>query len=531
MRVIGYSISDGIITNTDGETCNKPPYLEFLLTRKPESIKVFWNLSYNIANLLKLINVTKEEGKKLQSNTELFIPPYRLRFIPGKFFSVHKNVTTGFFNDASQYFKISGNDFLKSPFRQATEAKEIGEKVFNSFNELGLQPKTITSPVAAYEKAVLSKLDLPTVDDLPEEAGLYAYNCCKNNWVEAFKIGHFEKAYDFDLNSAYPYQLMHLLDTREGEWKKRTDLFLHDRVVLGYYRVELDCTSDFHPFLYSLLRSDGDSRNYTPRGERTEEYLTLKQIYYCRLNNLGKINIIDGWSWIPNKDPRLVSKPLKQQMSWLYSQKLESYSNPYKLSAVKRVMAGVYGKLLQQNPESGEFGKWFNPVWAAEVECNNQIAVADFAIKNEILPISIAVDGLISDKYIDIPVSNKIGDWRYNGEKEVLCVGSGTVAIKGEKGEGDFSLDFDWLKSEIEKNPEATEYQLNKMSPITLAVAINENKWKNLGELHEVTKTVDIRYEEKRCYKNFPKNGRELLNNKYESEAWDIGTLIGREII
>ena len=35
-------------------------------------------------------------------------------------------------------------------------------------------------------------MDLPKWSDCVD-AGRYAYNCCKHNWVEAFKIGHWDK--------------------------------------------------------------------------------------------------------------------------------------------------------------------------------------------------------------------------------------------------------------------------------------------------------------------------------------------------
>ena len=54
------------------------------------------------------------------------------------------------------------------------------------------------SSIRAYEKVVLSQMDLPKWSDCID-AGRYAYNCCKHNWVEAFKIGHWDKTWDYDI--------------------------------------------------------------------------------------------------------------------------------------------------------------------------------------------------------------------------------------------------------------------------------------------------------------------------------------------
>lgn len=117
-----------------------------------------------------------------------------------------------------------------------------------------------------------------------------------------------------------------------------------------------------------------------------------------------------------------------------------------------------------------------------------------------------------------------MGSWSLSSRSPAIVISSGVVAVQGkdEDATADFSLRYEWLKSEIEKNPNASEYRMTKYSPITLAVAVRQNKLARLGELEVITKTVDVDYELKRAYRETPQCGRALLRKKYRSLPWDI---------
>ena len=95
MRIIGYHASNGIIANSDGAIVTKPPFLDFLLEPKPDSIKVFYHIGYNVANLLAMIGVTEQEARKLYDTEQLYLTPYKLKYAPNKFLGLSK----GFYRD------------------------------------------------------------------------------------------------------------------------------------------------------------------------------------------------------------------------------------------------------------------------------------------------------------------------------------------------------------------------------------------------------------------------------------------------
>ena len=255
MKIIGYHINQSGIYTSEGEYCTQAPFLDFLLQPKLDTIRVFYHMEYSTANLLKLIGLTEDEARKLQENNTLHLEAYTIKHIAGKYLSLKKGhyykCPFSNFGDMNQYklaeFKSTANEneTKETCLVFAKEAQKTGEEVYNTLVSMGLHPTTLTSPIKAYEKEVLSKMDLPTVDDMPEEAGFYAYQSCQGNWLEAFQMGHWETAYDYDINSSYPSELAKLVDIRLGKFEK-SKTWMH-KAKYGYCRGIVTITAPFSP--------------------------------------------------------------------------------------------------------------------------------------------------------------------------------------------------------------------------------------------------------------------------------------------
>lgn len=198
MQIIGYHLdrdSKTIFTST-GEKCSEPPYIEFLL-KETDAIRVCYHLDFMVSNIFCLIKLTKPQLMKLYDTTELTIGSYKFKYVPKKFLSIIKDEKFVLFSDASQYMERW--DLLGDPTEKAVEARKIAVQVYNTLAKLGLHPKSIISPIATFEKEVLVKMDLPTIDDMPIEAAQYAYECCTGPIIQSYKIGRFDRCWDYDI--------------------------------------------------------------------------------------------------------------------------------------------------------------------------------------------------------------------------------------------------------------------------------------------------------------------------------------------
>jgi len=436
MRIVGYHCNNGTIVNSDKEVCTESPYLDFLLEPKDNAIKVFWNMGYDIANLLKMTNITEEQGNQLYDNLKLNLTPYTLNHFPGKYLNISKGWYSGrpyaAFYDMNQYNPISfdGNikkESVQDMIAKAQSAKETGEKVYNAFVKIGLNPKNLTSPINVYQKEVLDKISFPTVDDIKEEeAGEYAYECHNRNWTEAFKIGHWNEVFDYDINSAYPSQISKLLDIRLGKWNKIK--YFMSQAYYGYYRGTLTINPDvkISPYPYLSHDSGGFDLNYTPTG-KWETTLNQKEINFLRQHKLGEFEVKDGWIWYPSQHVMPYNKIIMELFD--AKNKCEGIER----EVIKRVMTAIYGKFLETY--DGNFGKGFNPVYGSETQIGSRLVMADVAINRSDV-IAIVVDGLMTENKI-IGINDKddeIGKWKLNSDAPCIVIGSGMIAQKGIMG-------------------------------------------------------------------------------------------------
>lgn len=524
MRVVGYHVTNtGIIANSDKEVTKEPPYFDWLLRTKPDTLKVLYYMTQDVANLCKTVNMSKEELQRLSSKgNKAYLPPYKIDYIPNRYFALHKGyywgAPFGFFADAHQFKNTEASEArtVDECIEKAKEAQEIGEDVLSALTSLGLRPKSLTSPIKTFTQEVLNKLNLSTVNDLPEEAGYYAYECCKGNWVEAFQLGHWDNVWNYDIVSAYPSQTAKLLDTRQGKWVQSKSVI--KEAAYGYCKGEINIKKDteFTPFIFKQDNDKNLVLSHNVVGKYST-FITKKELEFLEYWNQGSFDIENGWWWIPEKEVR----PLEQTINWLYLEKEKAEG--IKKVTIKRIMSAIFGKMLEIRND--DFGELMNPVWAAEIETNTRLKVADFILRHNKVKdlVHIAVDNAILSSPIETELEKNIGEWELSTISPCICTGTGAVAIRDD-GVGEFHLKYDWMKEQIEQNPEASEYEMTKMIPVTVGEACGD-KFEKLGQLQELTKVIGIGQGEKRAYKEQPQNGRELLNRTYSSSPWDISLI------
>ena len=199
--------------------------------------------------MLSTLQFDKATCKRLLVNKVIWVSGYEITYYPAKWFSLRRSQDRAWagFSNMRQYMKSQTLDNL-NPVNKAIKAQLIGEEVYTSLVELGLNPKSLTSPIATFEKEIMKDMDLPAVDDMPEEVGEMAYNCCKGTWTEAFKKGTFDHTWDYDMRSAYGSFTAELYDIRYGDWIQNTGIV--PRAAYGFCKVMVDINSAFSPILY-----------------------------------------------------------------------------------------------------------------------------------------------------------------------------------------------------------------------------------------------------------------------------------------
>jgi len=502
--MIGYRITNRFIINSEGTICDKPSFLGFLLDDHPGEVKVFYHLDADVASLLKLIRITEAEGRRLAETEKLAIPPYRMTYFPGRFFSIDAGYAPGHpysnFSNMHQYTEThyTSNNNPEIAINQAKEAAATAKEAQDTLTYLGLPTDKLTSPVAAFSKQ-LEVLNLPTIADVPQGAWELAYSALKGNWLEAFTCSYYDKAFDWDINSAYPAELAKLYDIRRGRWIKHKHPL--DQAVYGFASGYLTTRARFHPFLYS---KEGEM-SFAPVG-RWKTVLTLQEIDFLREYNLGEFEPEVGWWWLPI-GPQY--HPFEGVIKWLFEKRRGT--SGIRREFIHRLSAALWGKLAEFRGET--YGPNFCPPMATIVETNTRIKVCKTCLDLGIEPLHIATDGIITDQDLPLESSEELGAWRLSHTGRCIIGGAGFVSMEGKGSPAEFSLQFDWLYPLMKQHPRASKYTMYRYSPITLKGALNTD-FKQLGKIRRTPRAVYIGQDTKRLWRNAATTGGQLLKGK-----------------
>lgn len=542
MRIIGYHINQDGIYNSDAEFCgDKRNYLYWLLTSKPETIRVCYHLDYFVAQLLHQMGITKEQGQELHDTTQLKYGIYEINYVAGKFLNIKKNGGKYFqnFSDVSQYvddWKLSENDDAQ---QKADKAKEIGTQVYEAFIELNMNilPTSLTSPISVFSKDVIygkefirakregryvkTKMDLSNDADLQSPIGQYAYESLQGGQVEAFRVGHFEDCYDFDMVSAYGSTTANLLDVRFGKWTRNRSY--QNDAYYGYALCDVEIWSEFSPVRINGKSFIGKTQLKLPKN-------LIDLVNDC---GWGKVEPIDGVWFFPEKK----AYPFKAICEKLHEVK-QSTKSGIKKTVIKDILASIWGLRLQVDTD-GEMGDLFCSVDGVNVESEIQSKVAQFVYEHkwfELLDINIdgvkmfPKGGVTSCTVSNIPSldARGMGEWKLSAHAPTFILGSGASAVKGKETVNELSINYDSLMQMIKDNPDATEYELKKTTCRTLADALQEDNWKSLGSLITTVRHLNFN-DKKREWEDLPMCGRDLLEKQYKSIPLDITQILNVE--
>jgi hypothetical protein len=524
-KIIAYYMQGNVLYSSTGAMKTEPPYIDCLLADShPYTIQAFYNLDHAVSRLCK--KLSEDEVKTLWSTGVLIKPPYKIKYIPKSMLTIDKGEGQGrqftTISDMTQYMEAPivpnlTDDQIKEKLKSAVK---VAWDVYNAMRKLNLNPKTIVNPVRTLQNDVLDKLNLSTIDNLPYEAGEYAYNCSIGGWVETIKRGWFPKVNDWDMNGAYADQLRKLVSFDEGlgAWEKVTAL-PSDRTegMMGFFRSIYDTEADLHP----ILSTSPKTRNMTLNG-KDENWLTLKKIDFVTARKLADVKVIDGWVFTPSK----IVRPLKDIIERLQEKKI--LAEGMDKTIIKRLMNGTWGIMLQvQKAEGSAFAPSFNSAWGAEVENNVHVEVCRFCLDNGIMPLYIMTDGVGTDVDLKIESSKEMGKWKLDAVTPALVMGSGIIALKDKVGKGAFSLHYDSLMETIKAHPEYDTIHIEADGFVSMGEAIENKCIARLGETEVDIRAIKLNSDLKRCYIREPKNFGELITNTYPSIPWDVSMFLG----
>lgn len=249
------------------------------------------------------------------------------------------------------------------------------------------------------------------------EASRFAY---AGGRFELFKVGyHHDKAYSYDIRSAYPSAIRHLPNLTTGWWEHVVNPT--EIAEFGVYHIS---------FSYSQLMA-----------------VRPMPFYYRDVRSAVHFpNIVTGWYWSPEaKMTEFLGTDATISEGWIYHATDErpfswiedtyelraqwkAEGNPSQI-ALKLLMNSMYGKFAQRVGFKGNNSPtWHQLEWAGYItsHCRSRLFVGMMEAHSKNALIAVETDGIFSSQPLDsLTVGPKLGQWEHETYDALIYLQSG----------------------------------------------------------------------------------------------------------
>jgi len=504
---------------------------------------VCYNLRYDAGAILQRLpeHSLKELWKKGKTEHQGYV----YRYIPHKMLSIRRDKNTCHFWDMASFFntslekasqkilgksklEIDTKDFtpeyveqnfdkiVKYCIQDAILVKELADVLLRKFNEYGVNPRKLYSTAYVSNVYFQTKTSYPTIKrfwNYYKELVELAWLCYWGGKFEVVEKGC-DYYYQYDINSAYPYEIANLVDISKARVEYSTEYI--KEAVYGFLKAEIEIPQGvFSPVVYKRKNI-----NIYPCGKFVS-YITKQE--YDFLVKLGcKIKILQG-AWLIVRNKRY---PFRTQILKLYQykQKYKEQNNQIDYHIVKILLNSLYGKFVQLIKNETKYYAYssFNPIYASVITANVRIRMSELQNKFKSV-VAVHTDSVISTEPLDLQFSDDIGDWNLVCKGEGVIIGSGVYQIKDKTKIRGFPKEislFDLIKRGGKR------IIINEKRPLSWTEVVFHNWEKGLINRFElVKKEITPDFDKKRIWLNDYQDFSEIPQRKVKSIAYLAGLL------
>ncbi len=524
---------------SDGTAIRPSELLKVLFTRKYRGHNyVVFNLKYEQGAILADLdsasyNTLRQSGECQNNGYKYKVTGYKcLRITRGKnaitFWDMHPffqmslaSAARQFTNltkldqDASlftpEYVKDNWHKIVKYCVQDARITAELFKVVLAMAAKFGIKPTTFYSQASIAYKYFRENTDYVTVKDFWDnnrdvlKAACAAYSGGKFEVVYRGK-GHF---YEYDINSAYPYEIANLIDTTNAIVKRSVKY--QPKAVYAFLKCSLWIKEDcYHP----VAIKQGNVNIY-PVGHFTK-WVTKQEYDYLVTLPGAEIKILRGiWLFVIKKH-----YPYRDIIHKLYKVKREAKVSKDKAlyHFAWKLTNSIYGKFLQLIPKDNKLmaSTCWMPIYGAIITANVRIRIAKMQQKYPQVA-AVHTDSVIADKPCDITCGVDLGEWSLTVQGLGVLIGCGCYQIADKvrlRG-------FPFTGSLIEL--------LNKSPPIIPMASIRVYSWRQVSANNwdvelvnrfvEVVKELNINFDTKRDWSDTWQSGSEAMTKPLYSMA------------
>jgi hypothetical protein len=526
----------------------------FLFNKKNRGHAFFtWNLGYDARAIIKWLPFVLWDDLYHSIRTEY--NGIRIYYIQDKLFSIGKGKNTSTLYDIAQFYNrksldsqadfyfgehkqdkahwteyVNEHPDLEEQVRYLNEHQaEIGEycrldaeltyKLGNlmkdSFEGLGVSFNKPISGGSLAKRYLMKNTEYP-VTWKSNALNLFARSAYHGGIFSTHKLGIYHDVWDYDINSAYPYEMLNLPNWDNGEY--RLNIEKPSDTPYGWYECEFDC--EWIPY-------ETDYKIFYPIGKR-KQWITRKEYDWMKEHGY-ECEFIQGHEWIQTKEE------FESPFSWIdkmYKERQRiktEHPEDIREKAIKLLINSTYGKTAQHKPSETEVT---NYMYASYITAGTRLQIADIANEYYDSVIQIATDGIMLEEEIGLPISRKIGDWEVNRYDKVLVLGSGRyqafngeeyfTKLRGITGRRDYDL---LRKCEENKDKDVITYSRETPLPLFMVLAEAMFKPTQMNVFMSRNREIKLNSDDKRRWTRRYRNFGDLLKHPCDSKPYKVRQL------
>lgn len=531
-----------MIATSENDVFTYDEYPACLFNRKYRGANfVAFNLKYDTGALVQILS--RSELKDLQTTGKAVHEDYTFKVISNKFLSIRKGKNTIHIYDMLNFYNMSldaaakkylgkskvdieTKEFTKAYVRKnwnkiaeyckedAVLVRDLAILLIKKFEAFGVYPKKLYSVAYVSFQYFTSKCNYITVkrfwDDCPEllDYAIKSYNGGKFEVTEK-GTGYF---YEYDIVSAYPYEIANLIDISDARVEK-SKKYCKD-AIYGFVRVAVNI-----PFeVYSPVAWRRNMVNIYPVG--SYERVITKNEYEYLLRQGVDVTIRDAWWLIKQGTVKPYHHEVLKLMEWKDKFKREGKKMDY--HTVKIFLNSFYGKMVQLIAYQG---KWkastsWNPIYGSVITANCRIRISELQQKYPEV-IAVHTDSVISTKPLPFGKQGNLGDIIYELEGDGLILGSGIYQIgKKNKFRG-----FESSVPIIELLPKrGKKLNVSRRRPFSWReVAYRGLPHDMINKFEELERALSLNFDTKRIWLDDYEDYSEVLKRNVDSVPWPAG--------
>lgn len=514
---------------------------------------VCWNADYDVQAILKWL--PRDMGDRLFRFSRAEYQDLRIRFIPGKFFTVHKGKRRLVaIYDLMQFYAMSleraAAKFLNrhktdpgipwNRLKAALEGRSVTLRLrlidycqndaqltedLYKLSKLAMQRIGVkfSRPVSC--ASISSQKFKDFRHSITREVNRAFYKTFRGGRMECLQLGFFPVAYLYDIHSAYPSVIANL-PTLPTLWSRIQNRVSPD-AVFAAVKTRIHIPIGQHTAPVPTL---GETQLIYPTGS-WDAWLDLET--FRLLESQGWVEKVKGGMEGLHSDRK---RPFANIES-MYTERLQTPENAW---ALKIVMNAWYGKLAQRitrwkstTTTAGDVDWWHGECFRKHEQwtkktCFPYASAITAAIRKrmytEIDPSKVifyATDGVATTEEIPLSQSPNLGDWGYERVTDLLVVGSGVYCYRNLAGEvrtkfRGFDVGLD-LYSLCDRRTRVVELEVKRN--VTLAHALIQRRWVEFNQIQQVPRYLEINFDKKRIWEK-DRTGRDLLKRTFQSIPW-----------